>query len=188
MKNRWFLNVAVIAILSTFLWSVPSIATELETRERENTRRLSQPEIIYQAFNDRFVDIKSKLPKLRSQGFTTIQISPPQKSLDTNEWWGRYQPYDYRVIEGPLGNEEELRSLIAEGHRLGMIMLVDVVLNHMADARRYSDLKYPQFAPWDFHFADRRPCIQNWGDRYQVTQYWFCDFRAQLPDLDTSSA
>jgi|GEM_PF-635510 len=157
-------------------------------RERQVIRELSQPEIIYQAFNERFVDLQPKLESLRSQGFTTIQISPPQKSLPSSEWWGRYQPYDYRVIEGPLGNESELRDLMTEGHRVGLIMIVDVVLNHMADARRYNDLHYPQFAPWDFHFSETRPCIQNWGDRFQVTHHWFCDFRAQLPDLDTSSS
>ena len=146
-----------------------------------------QPEIIYQAFEERFVDITGRLDELAALGITTIQISPPQKSLPLTDWWARYQPLDLEVIEGPLGNENDLRRLTTAARARGLRVIADVVLNHMADARRYPDLQFPQFSWRDFREPDRRPCINNYDDRYQVTHYWLCDYRAQLPDLDTSS-
>jgi alpha-amylase len=151
---------------------------------------LCKADTIYQAFDETFEALRMKLPKLKSFGYTYIQISPPQKSLNRPEWWARYQPVDLRVIEGPLGNEEELSRLIEDAHSQGVKVLVDVVLNHMADDPvQQSGLRYPEFGPQDFHYPDQRPCILNYLDRFQVTQYWLCDESRQrgLPDLDTSS-
>ena len=68
--------------------------------------------VIYQAFNMRFRDIKAQLPELQNLGYTYIQVSPPQKSNPSPEWWARYQPIDYTIIDSPLGNEKELKELI----------------------------------------------------------------------------
>jgi alpha-amylase len=146
-------------------------------------------EIIYQAFEEEFSAIAAKIDVLADVGVTTIQVSPPQKSLDAprDHWWARYQPLDFRVIEGPLGSEDDLRYLVERASSRGLIVIADAVLNHMADARKYTDLQFPQFSWRDFRYSDDRPCIQNYDSRFQVTHYWLCDDRAQLPDLDTSS-
>ncbi|HEY9831099.1 MAG TPA: hypothetical protein V6D26_11015, partial [Stenomitos sp.] len=67
--------------------------------------------VIYQAFNMRFRDIRTQLPELQKQGYTYIQVSPPQKSNPSPEWWARYQPIDHTIIDSPLGNEKELKEL-----------------------------------------------------------------------------
>jgi alpha-amylase len=150
----------------------------------------AQAAVIYQAFEEKFVDIEAKLEKLKALGYTYVQVSPPQKSLDRPEWWARYQPLDHTVLEGPLGNEASLRQLISSAHKIGLKVLVDTILNHMADPTYYpGQLIYPEFDQNDFHFPDTRPCIENYSDRFQVTHYWLCsDSRDRgLPDLDTSS-
>jgi alpha-amylase len=151
----------------------------------------AQGGVIYQAFNERFVDIVPKLSQLKTEGYEFVQVSPPVKSIDDQIWWGRYQPIDYRVIEGPLGNLEELQHLIQETHERGLKILVDLVLNHMADPVFHNlGLNFPEFAPWDFHYFETRPCIDNWASRHQVTKFWLCDpvYRERrLPDLDTAS-
>lgn len=146
--------------------------------------------VIYQAFEEKFVDLEAKLEKLKELGYAYVQVSPPQKSLDRPEWWARYQPLDHSVLEGPLGNEEELRQLISSAHKIGLKVLIDTILNHMADPTYYpGQLIYREFDQNDFHFPDRRPCIENYSDRFQVTHYWLCsDARDRgLPDLDTGS-
>lgn len=143
--------------------------------------------IIYQAFEERFADLRTKLPRLKAAGYDVVQVSPPQKSLPRAEWWARYQPIDYRLIEGPLGDKQELVALFAEGRRLGLRVIVDTVLNHMADSHAFPELNYPQFSPRDFHDAGQRRCIWNFRDRAQVMFFWLCDARAKLPDLDTGS-
>lgn len=149
----------------------------------------SKADVIYQAFDETFSHVTYKLPKLKDMGYTYVQVSPVIKSLDRSEWWARYQPVDLRVIEGPLGNEDDLVRLINEAHKIGLKVLVDAVLNHMADdPTRQGWLQFPEFGPQDFHYPERR-CIENYQDRYQVTRYWLCDNSKQhgLPDLNTSS-
>jgi alpha-amylase len=146
--------------------------------------------VIYQAFNEKFTNLVSKLPELKDIGYEYIQVSPPTKSADLEIWWARYQPIDLEVIDSPLGNEVELRELISKAHDLGLKVLVDVVFNHMADSSfNGGTLNFPQFSPWDFRDADRKPCITNYRNRYEVTHFWLCDLRLghYLPDLNTAS-
>ncbi len=142
----------------------------------------AKADVIYQAFDEPFQQVKNELPELTEQGYTHIQVSPPQKSNSSQEWWGRYQPIDFTVLESPLGNENRLKELIDAAHEQGQKIIIDVVLNHMANEPPYSDnLEYPRFSPQDFH---SRACIDNDNDRYQVTHGWL---GCSLPDLNTES-
>lgn len=145
-------------------------------------------ERIYQAFDQTFVTVEGQLSQLKAWGYTAVQISPPQKSPNDPVWYARYQPIDFQVIEGPLGNEAQLRHLVTAAHAKGLKILADVVLNHMADVRHVGGhLRYPEFSEADFHYSDGQHCINDYNDRHQVTTYWMCDGNAHLPDLDTSS-
>lgn len=149
--------------------------------ENPNQNTAARAGIIYQAFNMRFRDIKAQLPELQNLGYTYIQVSPPQKSNPSPEWWARYQPIDYRVIGSPLGTEKELKELINAAHSRKMKIIIDVVFNHMANYGNYTKiLKYPRFSPQDFH---PKSCI-DYNNRLSVTKGWInCD----LPDLKTDS-
>jgi alpha-amylase len=148
--------------------------------------------VIYQAFNERFAAIEAKLGKLDSLGYRYVQVSPPQKSINQTIWWARYQPLDLRVIEGPLGDEGDLRDLIQAAHARGIKILVDVVLNHMADQQLggITNLQYAQFSAADFHYPEGHNCISDYRDRNQVRYMWLCDpgNGHELPDLKTSSS
>ena len=76
------------AILFT-IFSFPSLATAEE-----------QPVAIFHAFNQQFKDVENFVCTLADQGYSHVQISPTQKSNEGREWWKRYQPFDYSVIEG----------------------------------------------------------------------------------------
>ena len=142
----------------------------------------AKADVIYQAFNETFQQVRNEIPELKEQGYTHIQISPPQLSNPSQEWWARYQPIDFTVLESPLGNESDLQELIDAAHEQGQRIIVDVVLNHMANYPPYSEtLQYPRFSPQDFH---PRACIDNDNDRYQVTHGWL---GCSLPDLNTES-
>jgi len=150
------------------------------------TQAFSAPVAVYQAFNQSFDEIRSQASRLAGLGFTHVQVSPPQKSLDRTEWWARYQPVDYGTIDGPLGNESQFREMNKALEQHGLKTLVDTVFNHMANTGVYRSLEFPQFGPADFHFPETRPCILDWGNRYETTQYWLCFPEGKLPDLDTS--
>ena len=149
--------------------------------ENPNQSAAAKADVIYQAFDMHFRDIKKQLPELQKLGYTYIQVSPPQKSHPSTEWWARYQPIDHTIIDSPLGNEKALKELIDAAHKRKMKIIIDVVLNHMANYGNYAKtLKYPHFSSQDFH---PQRCI-NYNNRLSVTQGWInCD----LPDLNTAS-
>ncbi len=146
-----------------------------------NTNAAAKADVIYQAFDMRFRDIKAQLPELQKLGYTYIQVSPPQKSNPSPKWWARYQPIDHKVIDSPLGTEKELKELIDAAHSQNIKIIIDVVLNHMANYDYYvKSLNYPRFSQKDFH---AKRCI-DYNNRASVTQGWInCD----LPDLKTTS-
>jgi alpha-amylase len=137
--------------------------------------------VIYQAFDLRFRDINAQLPELQKLGYTYIQVSPPQKSNPSSEWWARYQPIDHTAIDSPLGTEKELKELINAAHSRKMKIIIDVVFNHMANYGNYAKtLNYPRFSPQDFH---PQGCI-DYNNRVSVTHGWI---NCNLPDLKTES-
>jgi alpha-amylase len=164
--------------------------------------------VVLQAFNWPFDRVTAKLPELARIGYTHIHVSPPSLSINRTEWWARYQPIDYRVIDGPLGNEESFRKMNAVANDLGVKILADVVLNHMANAdfarynQRHTDnpetLYYPDpatrtkyglpmlFEPSDFNNSG---CINDYNNRQQVVFDRLClGFPDKgLPDLNVFS-
>lgn len=139
--------------------------------------------VIYHAFDTPFRSVVDQLPEIASAGFTWVQVSPPQKSHGGDAWYFRYQPIDHTRIEGPLGSGDDLRALIQAAHARHLKVIVDVVLNHMADEGDLaSTLAYPRFSAHDFH---PRACI-DYGDRSSVMRGWLGG-SCNLPDLDTSS-
>lgn len=143
---------------------------------------------IYEAFDEKFSELLARVDELGVAGYSDVLVSPPQKNLPRPEWWARYQPVDYRSIEGPLGTRRELQDLVVRARQAGVRILIDTVLNHMANVDDYPDLDFPQFTAADFHFPDSRLCIRDFADRFQAVNHWLCDSRARLPDLDTASA
>ena len=88
---------------------------------------------IIQAWNWSFKNIEANLEKLASQGFTTIQVSPPNEikkatkgvkvtAGDTNGWWMFYQPVGFQLNESTdnaLGTKSEFVSMCQKAHQLG---------------------------------------------------------------------
>jgi alpha-amylase len=138
---------------------------------------------ILHLFDWRFADVRRELPAIAAQGFGAVQISPPQKSVDTEQWWGRYQPIDHTRIEGPLGSEQDLRELIAAAHacRPRVAVIVDVVLNHKAESCPESaSLHYPRFGPEHFH----PQAAIDWNSIESIRTGWV-GYGPDLPDLRT---
>jgi alpha-amylase len=153
---------SVLAIL--FLFVFPVLAVD-------------PPVAIFHAFDQPFSDVAEFVCDLPGQGYTHVQIPPAQKSNPTDQWWGRYQPVDYKVIEG-RGSEAELRSLVAKAHACGMKVIADVVFNHMANMCEYRGLDFPGMTKDFFH----EPCPISYSDGNRTSEM---DCRlGELPDLN----
>jgi alpha-amylase len=153
----------------------------------------AQADAIVHMFDIPFRLIESELPVIAAAGFGAIQISPPQLS-NGDAWWGRYQPLDYRIIDSPLGNEADLRSLVKRAALFGIRINADLVLNHMANLGKDHDGFFPPkwvkekygvgglFGPQDFHMPF---CIRNWSNPEEVRIGRLCGGGDDpgLPDL-----
>ncbi len=151
-------------------------------------------DVIVQLFNYPFTQITAEMPLLKSMGYAQIHVSPPNLTIDSDQWWARYQPVDYRMISGPLGNEAEFKQMIKVAHQNGIKIIVDTVLNHTAnessplpqEAKDLVAAEGPLFQPSDYHEA---VCISDYNDPWQVQNRRLCggDGDTGLPDLDQNS-
>src|SRR6266511_3581422 len=168
MKFKKLTFIFFTVVLFT-IFSLPSIASQAH-----------QPIAIFHAFDQRYSDDEQFVCTLAEQGYSHIQIAPAQKSNPSPEWWARYQPVDYSVIEG-RGSEDDLKRLIFKAHSCNVKVVADIVFNHMANMDEYRDLNFPNLSPQDFH--PRCDINYNDGNRSSEIHCWLGD----LPDLDQSS-
>jgi alpha-glucosidase len=101
--------------------------------------------VIYQIYPRSFADgngdgmgdlpgITAKLPSLKELGIDAIWCSPFFKSPQKD---AGYDVSDYRDIDPLFGTLEDFDNLIAEGNRLGIKVLVDLVPNHSSDQHEW---------------------------------------------------
>ena len=110
---------------------------------------------ILQAWNWSYENAIAMMPKVAEQGFTTMQISPPNEikmatinedgsrvkvcepavdGVAPNGWWIFYQPAGFQLNESEdnaLGTKAEFVEMCAEAKKYGIKILVDAVINHM---------------------------------------------------------
>ena len=139
---------------------------------------VEQPTAIFHAHDEAYKDVAGYVCTIASQGYTHIQIAPPQKSNEGPEWWNRYQPVDYMTIEGK-GSAADLKALTAKAHSCGVRVIADVVFNHMSSNPRYAGFAFPGLKPGNFHPR----CDINYNDG-NTTSERRCWLNGDLPDLD----
>ena len=118
-------------------------------------------------------DVKRLLPIISRQGFNVVQISPLQrnKESDTQDWWLLYQPLGFE-IGNRLGSKEELADLCREAKRFGISIIVDTVINHVANKSEEEFLEPHPNSDWELRSNPdcfkRKVQITDWDDRNQV--------------------
>ena len=170
-------------------------------------------DVILHAFNWHYSEVAQKAQEIADLGYKKVLVSPAYKSSG-NEWWARYQPQDYRVINNPLGDTNDFQVMINALNAVGVETYADIVFNHMAnEAWKRPYLNYPgsevlsEYADDSSYFnsitlfgnisdnflgsQDFNPagCITDWNDPGHV-QYWrLCGGNGDvgLPDLDPNN-
>ncbi|WP_394739177.1 alpha-amylase family glycosyl hydrolase [Natronococcus roseus] len=163
----------------------------------------------YQYFHREWTEIEADLERVADLGVSAIWI--PQPAVSKLSWedltygdqegfydgegeesvYGRerdphpplgYQPVDLRDFDSAHGTEDELASLIETAHDHDIDVIVDVVLNHMANPDGPDgEVEYPQFDP-DEHFHD----YGTLGDcelEGEEAEMYECDL-LDLPSMD----
>ena len=121
-------------------------------------------QVIYQILVDRFADadygnnygyapdhmaryhggdwagIEQNLDYLQELGVTALWISPVIKNVDTDAGVDGYHGYWAQDLTRPnphFGDVSKLRELVAAAHDHGMLVIIDIVTNHMGQAFYY---------------------------------------------------
>lgn len=167
----------------------------------------SYAEVILHAFNWPYKVVTERANEISSLGYAAVLVSPPLKSSGY-EWWARYQPQDYRVIDHPLGTKETFIDMVAALSKTNVKTYADVVLNHMAGGefketllypgkgilQEYTDRKsfftkqkmYGNLSENIFTYKDfKQPSVQisNYDDPFEARNYQIGD----LPDLNPTN-
>ncbi|USD67662.1 alpha-amylase family protein [Vibrio sp. SCSIO 43136] len=163
---------------------------------KANCYDCAESNIILHAFDWPYAKIAEQAATIKAFGYKSVLISPPMKSLvhaKGTQWWQRYQPQDYRVIDNQLGDTLDFKAMIEALTQYDLWLYVDVVFNHMANEHHLrEDLQYPsadEMAHYQSHqsrydklclFGDlSQPLftegdfaeafgIEDWKDRWQV--------------------
>lgn len=89
---------------------------------------------VIQLLNWKLESIEGELESIKEQGFDAIQINPmqPFKEEKIFHWWSSYQPLGFR-IGNMFGTKEDLIRLCEKAKEYDIDIIVDVVLNHVAN-------------------------------------------------------
>lgn len=142
---------------------------------------------VIQLLNWKLESIEKELENIKEQGFDAIQINPMQPFKEEKEfhWWSSYQPLGFRV-GNMFGTKEDLKRLCEKAKQYNIDIIVDVVLNHVAN----KDCKHPcePSEKVDKEILDRKDffktklMIRNGDDRWSATTE-----NIGLPGLDLSN-
>lgn len=172
--------------------------------------RSAKAEVILHAFEWSYSGLAAAAHDIKQAGYAAVLVAPPMKSERSAscDWYKRYQPQDFRVIDGCNGNKEDFVKMVAALGKQHVRVYADVVLNHMANERDnsttfpgqealtqyakdpaywakqrlFGQLSNGLFSPQDFH---PKACIGDYGDPNQVLQRRICGEAGDggLPDL-----
>ena len=139
--------------------------------------------------------IKSRLSYLKLLGIDVIWLSPVYQSPNDDNG---YDISDYRDIMTEFGTIEDFDEMLAEAHKLGIKIVMDLVVNHSSDEHRWfvesrksKDNPYRDYYIWREARDGKEP--NNWGSCFggsaweydQTTDmYYLHMFSKKQPDLN----
>ena len=162
--------------------------------------------VVYQIYPKSFKDsngdgigdirgIIEKLDYLKELGVNVLWISPMLESPQDDNG---YDISDYRKIYKDYGTMEDYETLLAEAHKRGIKILMDLVVNHTSDehawfveSRKSVDNPYRDFYIWRKGKDGKEP--NNWGSCFsgsawkydpQTDMYFLHLFSKKQPDLN----
>ena len=195
-----------------------SDASSLPTTDASVTTDSEGEGVIYQYFHTPWTEVEDDLDLLADAAVDAVWLPQPARGkldfqhLATEDQEGfyepehpefghlephpplGYQPVDLREFDGALGTEAELRSLVEAAHERDIEVIVDTVLNHMAnpdpapadlwgdsdDPTETTRLDWPQFETEE-HFTDVPA-----DDYSDVDHPQYDGSLLSLPNLDVS--
>ncbi|KAK0611815.1 alpha-amylase-like protein [Immersiella caudata] len=136
----------------------------------------------------------NKLDYIEDLSFTAIQISPIVKNIEEHTAVGDpyhgYWSLDNYALNDKFGTEEDFRKLVAELHKRDIFLMVDVVVNNMAQAFDNvipPKVDYSKFNPFNDKKYFHPYCnVTDWENTTDYQNCWLYPYGVALADLDTA--
>ncbi len=157
---------------------------------------------ILQAWNWSYANAIDLMEVVAEQGFTSIQISPPNEikmptkgikvcepavdGIAPNGWWMFYQPAGFQLNESTdnaLGTKAEFIEMCEVAHQYGVKIVVDAVINHMGtdddhvgvydnDSTDPMDHVNPRAAEFEAELLAAKAFHDPWVNMTYKENYW----------------
>ena len=122
-----------------------------------------------------FGTLRSAMPKikyLKDLGINAVELLPIMEFSGNNSWG--YNPNFYMAIDKTYGTPKDMRDFVAECHRQGIAVILDIVLNHADGLHPWYQMYSPSTSPF---FNANAPHAYNsfndWNQDYPlVSAYW----------------
>lgn len=117
------------------------LGTRVQVARPAHSAHDPRDEIVYELFvrnataEGTFRAATAMLPQVKALGTTTVWLMPIHPVGQTGRKGTFGSPYsiaDYRGVNPDLGTMDDVRAFVAEAHRLGMKVILDLVANHTA--------------------------------------------------------
>ncbi|KAI7210949.1 alpha-amylase [Hortaea werneckii] len=137
--------------------------------------------------------IMNNLDYIQGMNFDAIWISPvvkqlPQRTGD-GEAYTAYWAQNLYELEPHFGTEQDLQDLVAALHSRGMLLMLDVVVNHMGFAGTGEDCDYSVLYPFNDTKYYHDYCeITDPTSPLNTQACWLGDWKVTLADLRTEDA
>ncbi len=126
--------------------------------------------------------ITEKLDYLKSLSVSVIYLNPIWESQSNH----RYDTSDYTEVDPVLGNFDDVKELLSKAHSLGMIVILDTVLNHTGSDSIYfnKNNRYPVNGAFNSTDSPYRNWYYFWPDGIHYESWWGFE---TLPKLNQQS-
>ncbi|KAL2851781.1 glycoside hydrolase superfamily [Aspergillus pseudodeflectus] len=181
-------------------WAERSIYQVMTDRFARPAGSSDEPCDPYKYCGGSWTGIIDRLDYIQDLGFTAVQISPVVENIPEHTTYGEayhgYWPQDLYALNEHFGTADDLRKLSAELHKREMYLMVDVVINDMAQAVNGSttsngepDIDWSRLIPFNDEKYYHPFCsITDWNNPDMAKNCWFSADTVALPDLNTEDA
>ncbi|MFD1433275.1 glycoside hydrolase family 13 protein [Lacticaseibacillus yichunensis] len=169
-----------------------------------------QEAVVYQVYPRSFQDsnndgigdlegIRQRLPYIKKLGATVIWLNPIYASPNDDNG---YDISDYEAIQPDFGTMADFDRLLADAHKLGLKIMMDLVVNHTSDEHQwFIESRSSKTSPYRDYYIWRDPvdghAPNDWeaafsGSAWQFDdatgQYYLHLFSKKQPDLNWANS
>jgi glycosidase len=99
--------------------------------------------------------LKSKIGYLKRLGVTTVWVSPVFKQVSFLETYHGYGIQDFLQVNPRLGSDQDLKDLVKAAHDNGILVILDIILNHTGNIFSYDPNRQPNYRDGNGNFDPR---------------------------------